>query len=68
MPANLEKSAVAIGLEKSVFNPIKRRAMLKLFQTVVQVCSFHMLVMLRILKAKFQQYMNQEFSDGQAGF
>ena len=55
MPANLEKSTVAIGLEKSVFNPIKRRAMLKLFQTIVQMCSFHMLVMLRILKVKFQQ-------------
>ena len=44
MSANMENSAVPIGLEKSGFNEIKRRAMLKLVETIVQLCSFYMLV------------------------
>ena len=39
-------------------------------QTTAQLHSFHMLtkVMLRILQARLQQYMNREFPDVQAGF
>ena len=40
-------------------------------QTTVQLCSFHMLamlVMLKILQARLQQYMNQKVADVQAGF
>ena len=39
-------------------------------QTTAQLHSFHMLtkVMLRILQARLQQYMNHELPDVQAGF
>ena len=39
-------------------------------QTTVQLHSFHMLskVMLKILQARLQQYMNQELPDVQVGF
>ena len=39
-------------------------------QTTAQLHSFHMLtkVMLKILQARLQQYMNREFPDVQAGF
>ena len=46
------------------------RAMPKNVQTTVQLCSFHMLamlVMLKILQARLQQYMNQKVADVQAG-
>ena len=44
MPANLENSAVAIGLERSVFIPIPKEAMPKNAQTTTQLHSSHMLV------------------------
>ena len=37
-------------------------------QTTAQLHSSHMLVMLRILQARLQQYVNQELPDVQAGF
>ena len=43
MSANLENSAVATGLEKSVFIPIPKKAMPKNVQTTSQLHSFHML-------------------------
>ena len=42
MPANLENSAMDIGLERISFQS-QRRAMPKNVQTTVQLCSFHML-------------------------
>ena len=42
MPANLENSAVATGLEKVSFIPNKRSAMPKSVQTIIQLYSFHM--------------------------
>ena len=36
-------------------------------QTTAQLHSSHMLVMLKILQAKLQQYMNRELPDVQAG-
>ena len=69
MPANLENSAVATGLEKVSFhsNPKERQCqrMLKLLH------SSHMLAnsqMLKILQARLKQYMNCELPDVQAGF
>ena len=70
MPANLEISAVATGLEKVSFhsNPKKGNA---------EECSnYHKIlltpharkVMLKILQAKLQQYMNWELPDVQGGF
>ena len=63
MSANLENSAVATGLEKVSFhsNP-KERPMPKNVQTNAQLHSSHVSkAMLKILQARFQQYMNQNF-------
>ena len=37
-------------------------------QSTAQLYSSHMLVMLKILQARLQQYMNRELPDVQAGF
>ena len=66
MPANLENSTVAIGLEKVSFHSnLKEGQCQRNSQTTVQLHSFHMLskVMLKILQARLQQYVNQEFLD-----
>ena len=70
MPANLENSAVAIGLEKVSFHsdPQKRQCqrMLKLLHNCI--ISHISKAMLKILQARLQQYVNRELSDFQAGF
>ena len=70
MPANLENSAVATGLEKVSFhsNPKERQCqrMLKLLHNCTHLT--HCKVMLKILQARLQQYMNHELPDVQAGF
>ena len=71
MPANLENSAVATGLEKVSFhsNPPKK-AMPKEcsnYHTTAPI-SHASKVMLKILQARFQQYVNRELPDVQAGF
>ena len=70
MPANLENSAVATGLEKVSFhsNPKERQCqrMLKLLHNCTHLNASK--VMLKILQARLQQYMNQELPDVQAGF
>ena len=66
--ANLENSAVAVGLEKVSFrsNP-KERQYLGMFK-LPHNCTHTSKVMLKILKARFQQYVLQEFLDAQFGF
>ena len=70
MPANLENSAVATGLEKVSFhfNSKERQCqrMLKLLHKCTHVTARK--VMLKILQARLQQYMNPELPDVQAGF
>ena len=64
MPANLETSAVATGLEKSQFSfQSQRKAMPKNVQTTVQLHSFHMLarVMLKIFKLGFNSMWTKNF-------
>ena len=71
MPANLENSAVATGLEKVSFSfQYQRKAMPKTVQTYcsVSLISHASKVMLKILQARLQQYVNQELPDVQAGF
>ena len=70
MPANLENSAVATGLEKGQLSfQSQRKAMPKNAQTTTQLHSSHMLkIMLKILQARLQQYVNHELSDVQPGF
>ena len=71
MPAHLENSAVATGLEKVSFHSNSKerqcQRMLKLLSTVALI-SHASKVMLRILQARLQQNMNQELLDVQAGF
>ena len=70
MPENLENSAVATGLEKVSFhsNPKERQCqrMLKLLHNYTHPHASK--VMLKILQARLQQYVNCELPDVQAGF
>ena len=70
MPANLENSAVATGLEKVSFHPNPKEGqcqrMLKLH--IIALILYTSKVMLKILQARLQQYMNHELPDVQAGF
>ena len=70
MPANLENSEVATGLEKSVFIPIPKKGNAKECSNycTIALISHTSKVMLKILQERLQQYMNQELSDVQAGF
>ena len=54
--------------KKSVFIPIPKKLNAKDAQTTTQLHSSHTLVMLKILHARLQQYMNHELPDVQAGF
>ena len=69
MPANLENSAVATGLEKVSFhsNPKERQCqrMLKLLYNCTHNSGK---VLLKILQARHHQYVNREHPDVQAGF
>ena len=70
MPVNLENSAVATGLERSVFIPIPKKGNAKecsIYLTIALI-SHASKVMLKILQARFQQYMNRELPDVQAIF
>ena len=70
MPANLENSAVATGLEKVSFHSIPKKA------NATECSNYHTIslishtskVMLKILQARLQQYMNCELPDVQADF
>jgi len=70
MPANLENTAMATGLKKVSFhsNPKERQCqrMLKLPHSGTQQHTSK--VMLKILQARLQQYVNRELPDVQAGF
>ena len=71
MPANLENSAVATGLEKVSFhsNAKERQCqrMLKLPHNCTHLTRTSK-VILKILQARLQQYVNRELPDVQAGF
>ena len=70
MPANLENSAVATGQERSVFIRILKKGNdkeCKNYGTIEHV-SHASKVMLKILQARLQQYVNHELPDVQAGF
>ena len=69
MPANLENSAVATGLEKVSFhsNP-KGNAKECSNYCTTSLVSHACKVVLKVLQASLQQYVNQELPDVQAGF
>ena len=70
MPANLENSAVATGMEKSVFIPIPKKGNAKECSNyhTIALISHTCKVMLKILQARLQQYVNRKLPDVQAGF
>ena len=70
MPAHLENSAVATGLEKSVFIPIPKKGNAKECSNycTIALISHASKVMLKILHVRLQQYMNHELPDVSAGF
>ena len=70
MPANLENSAVAQDWRRSVFIPIPKKGNAKEcsnYRTIALI-SHASKVMLKILQARLQQYVNHELSEFQAGF
>ena len=68
MPANLENSAVATGLENVSFhsNPKKGNAKKRSNYCTIALISHTSKVMLKILR--LQQYVNHELPDVQTGF
>ena len=70
MPANLENLAAATVLEMSAFILIPKKGNVKECSNyhTVALISHASKVMLNILQARFQRYMNHELPDVQAGF
>ena len=70
MSANLENPAVATGLEKSILIPIPKKGSTKESSNhrTIALISHASKVMLKILQARLQQYVNHELPDVQAGF
>ena len=70
MPANLENSAVATGLEKVSFhsNPKERQCHRMSNCLTIALISHATKVMLKIPQARLQKYVNCELPDVQAGF
>ena len=65
MPAHLENSAVATGLEKVSFHSSPKEC--SNYRTIALI-SHASKVMLKILQARLQQYVNRELPDVQVGF
>ena len=67
MPANLENSAVATGLEKVSFIPVPKKGNAKECSNdcTIAPISHASKVMIKILQARLQQYVNHELSDVQ---
>ena len=70
MPGNLENSAVATGLEKVSFhsNPKERQCQRMFNYHTIALISQARKVMLKILQARLQLYVNHELPDVQTGF
>ena len=70
MPANLENPAWPQDWKRSVFIPIPKRGNAKECSNyhTIALISHARKVMLKILQAKLQQYVNHELPDVQAGF
>ena len=70
MPANLENSAWPQDWKRSVFIPVAKKGNDKEcsnYHTIVLI-SHASKIMLKILQARLQQYVNLELPDVQAGF
>ena len=71
MPAILENSAVATGLEKVSFHSHPKERQCQRMLTLphkIALISHTSKVMLKILQARLQQYVNRELPDVKVGF
>ena len=70
MPTNLENSSVATDWKKSVFILIPKKGNAKECSNycTITLISHASNIMLKILQARLQQYVNHELPDVQAGF
>ena len=70
MPANMENSAVATGLEKVSFHSNLKEGNAKECSNccMIALISHASKVMLKVLQVRLQQYVNQVLSGVQAGF
>ena len=76
MAANLENSAVATGLEKVSFHSNPKEMGFQSQSNAKECSNYHIIalisqvskVMLKILQARLQQYLNCELPDVQTGF
>ena len=70
MSANLENSAVATALERSVFIPIPKKGNARecLNYCTIALISYTSKAMLKILQVRLQQYVNCEHPNDQADF
>ena len=70
MPANLENSAVATGLEKVSFHSSPKKGNAKECSNycTIALISYSKKVMLKILQVRLQQYVNHEIPDVQVCF
>ena len=70
MPANLEDSAIATGLEKVSFHSIPKKGNAKECSNycTIALISHVSKVIPKILQARLQQYVNRELPGVQAGF
>ena len=70
MPANLENSAVATGLDKVSLIPIPKKGNAKESSNYCRIAliSHTSKLMLKILQDRLQQYVNHQLPDVQAGF
>ena len=70
MPANLENSAVAQDWKRSVFIPVPKKGNAKKCSNycTLALISHASKVMLNILQARLQEYVNCELPDVEAGF
>ena len=70
MPANLENSAVSADWKGSVFMPMPKKGNVKECSNyhTIALISHASKVILKILQARLQQYVNHEPPDVQAGF
>ena len=70
MPANWENSVVATGLEKVSFhfNPKEGNAKESSYYCTIELIPHTSKVMLKILQARLQQYVNRELPHVHTGF
>ena len=70
MPANLKTQQWPQDLKRSVFIPVPKKGNAKECSNyrTIAVISHASKMMLKILQARIQQYMNRELPDVQAGF